>query len=107
MPIKQALKQAHDLTEATWIISDKLIAKLSSVLVISINEISVEKPVVAMGLDSLVAIEVRSWVARELNAAINTMEMTTSPSLGKLVELIVKRSKLIEGLRRKAMDGAD
>ena len=105
--MKQALKQARDLNEATRIISDKLIAKLSSVLVISIDEISIEKPVVAMGLDSLVAIEVRSWVARELNATINVMEMTTSPSLGKMVELIVKRSKLVEVLRSKAVDGAD
>lgn len=104
---KQALKQARDLKEATRVVSDELMGKLSSVLIIPIDEMSMEKPVVAMGLDSLVAVEVKSWVTRELNATISTMEMMTSSSIKRLVETIVARSKLCEGLRKEGMEGAD
>ena len=107
VPTKQALRQARDLDGATRVVADELTAKLASVLVIPLDEINIEKPVVAIGLDSLVAIEVRSWIARELNAAVSTMEMMTSPSLRMLVEIIVMRSKLLEGLRGKKATDAD
>ena len=34
-----------------------------------------DKPIAALGLDSLVAVEVRSWVARETDAKVSAMEL--------------------------------
>ena len=104
---KQALKQARTSEDATRVVSDGLIGKLSSVLIIPADEISVEKPVVALGLDSLIAVEVRSWVAREMDTSISTMELMTSSSIKGLAEMIVKRSKLCEGLRKEGVEGAE
>ena len=103
---KQALKQARSSEDATRVVSDGLIGKLSSVLIIPADEISIEKPVVALGLDSLIAVEVRSWIAREMETTMSTMELMTSSSISGLAEMIVTRSKLCEGLRKERADGA-
>ncbi len=102
---KEALKQARSVEDATSVVSEELMRKLSSVLIIPVDEMSIDKPVVAMGLDSLIAVEVRSWIARELHATMSTMEMMTSSGIKKLAEVIVARSKLCEGLR-EGVDGA-
>ncbi len=91
---KQALKQVASLPEAVSVITDALIGKLSSVLVIPVEEMGADKALVALGLDSLVAVEVRSWILRELEAAVTTMELLTGSSIGALAGEIAGRSKL-------------
>lgn len=103
---KQALKKARSLKDAIRVASDGLVGKLSGVLIIPADEISTEKPVVALGLDSLIAVEVRSWIAREMDATVSTMELMTSSSIKGLAEMIVTRSKLCEGLKKDGVDGA-
>lgn len=103
---KQALKQATSLLEAMSIISEALIGKISSVLIIPAEEISTDKANIISGLDSLVAVEVRSWIAREFEAAITTMELMTSSSIGALADSIVGRSKLCERFGKEKGDGS-
>ena len=95
---KQALTRARRAEDAVRAVSDALIAKLSDVLVVPVEEISAARSVTASGLDSLLAVELRSWIAREMEAAVGTMELMTSSSVNGLAETIVKRSKLCEGL---------
>lgn len=102
---KQALKQVTSPPEAVSIISNALIGKFSSLLIIPAEEISVENAVVTLGLDSLVAVEVRSWIAREFEAALTTLELMTSSNIGALADLIVGRSKLCERLGKEKGDG--
>lgn len=106
MTPRKALKQARSLEDATRAASDGLIGKLSGVLIIPADEISTQKPVVALGLDSLIAIEVRSWITREMEATMSTLELMTSSSIKGLAEMIVARSKLCEGLRKEGADDA-
>ena len=51
-------------------------------------------PVTALGLDSLVAIEVRNWIVRECDANLQVLELLSSTSLMALAQTIVKKSKL-------------
>lgn len=67
-------------------------------LIIPVEEMAINKPIMAFGLDSLVAVEVRSWITREMEATITTMELMTAGSIGALAEMVVARSKLCEGL---------
>lgn len=101
---KQALKKAHSLSDAVRIACETLVGKFSSVLIVPEEEISTEKSVVSLGLDSLVAVEVRSWIKREMDATMSTMELLTSSSIGALAEMVVGKSVLCEGLRGKAAD---
>ena len=54
-----------------------------------------QKPMVAYGLDSLVAVEIRNWMAGELEAKVPLLELMTSASLVALAEVVVRRSKLM------------
>ena len=98
---KQALKKAQNVHEASEVASKSLVEKLATVLITPAEEISTNKPVVALGLDSLVAVEVRSWIAKELDTKISTMELMTSPSIKALADVVVARSLLLGNLRSK------
>jgi len=97
---KQALKAARTAEEAITVATQGLVVKFSSVLIVPAEGIAANKPVVALGLDSLIAVEVRSWITREMEAAMTTMELMTAGSIGVVAEMVVARSKLCEGLRK-------
>ena len=98
---KQALKKSQTMEKAAEITTSALIGKFASVLIIPADEVSTNKPVAALGLDSLVAVEVRSWIAKEMDAKMSTMELMTISSIKALADVIVGRSTLLEGLRSK------
>jgi hypothetical protein len=69
--------------------------KVSAVLMTPREEMDATKPIVVYGLDSLVAIEIRNWITRELDASLQVLELLTSSSITALVGLILKKSKLV------------
>lgn len=75
-------------------------------LIVPAEEISTGKSVVALGLDSLLAVELRSWIVREMEATMSTMELMTSSSINGMAEMIVARSKLCEELMKEKVDDA-
>ena len=101
---KQALKKAQTTEEAANVTMSVLVGKFASVVMVPAEEISTKKPIVALGLDSLVAVEVRSWIAKEMDAKISTMELMTSSSIEALADMIVERSNLLVALRLKSED---
>ena len=104
---KRALKLATRLQDALAIVTDALIHKLSRTLIIPAEEISAEKAVVTLGLDSLVAVEVRSWIKREFEAMVTTMELMTMASIEKLAGEVVRRSKVCERFKEEGTEGTD
>ena len=93
---KQALQKADTRDDAIRVATDALVEKFSSVLIVPVEEMSREKTVVSLGLDSLIAVEVRSWIKREMDAAMSTMELLTSSSIVGLAETVVEKSGLCE-----------
>ncbi len=53
----------------------------------------------SLGLDSLVAVEVRSWIKREMDTGMSTMELLTSASVVALAEVVVGKSGFCERFR--------
>lgn len=98
---KQALKKAPTAADAVKTATGALVDKFAGVLSVPAEEVGTRTPVVALGLDSLVAVEVRSWIARELEAKVSTMEVMTSSGIGALAGVVVGRSVLLEGARAK------
>ena len=105
MTRKRALKLATRLQDALAIFTDALIHKLSITLIILAEEISAEKAVVTLGLDSLVAVEVRSWIKREFEAMVTTMELMTMASIEKLAGEVVRRSEVCERFKEEGREG--
>ncbi|KAL8831917.1 MAG: hypothetical protein Q9191_000596 [Dirinaria sp. TL-2023a] len=84
IPVRQLLKAASSVASATGIIVEALIDKLASLLMLSKEDIESSKPVVAYGLDSLVAVEFRNWIARDLDARVPLMVIMNSASIEHL-----------------------
>lgn len=94
IPLPQALKQATSAEEALQAVYDALVIKLAAVLMLSPDEMSPTHSVQSYGLDSLVAIEIRNWIARETEANVQVLELLTSSSLMALAKTILTKSKL-------------
>ncbi|KAL3425313.1 polyketide synthase [Phlyctema vagabunda] len=92
--LSTAVKSSRTSDEAATVVCEGLMTKVSAVLMVPREEMDSSRPVVVYGLDSLVAIEIRNWITRELEASLQVLELLTSPSLIALAELIVKKSKL-------------
>jgi len=90
-----ALQTAKSKAKALQLVCEGLMMKVSSVLMVPIEDMDSSKPIVSYGLDSLVAIEIRNWITRELEASLQVLELLTSSSILALGEIILQKSRLI------------
>ena len=90
------LREATSLPAAVHSVYESLGQKFASILMIPLDDITPTKPVVAYGLDSLVAIEIRNWVDREFEAKVPLMELLSASSLSALAESVVGRSGIVD-----------
>ncbi|KAG5295183.1 polyketide synthase [Histoplasma ohiense] len=58
--------------------------KVSIIMMKSVDEIDRSKPLGAYGLDSLITIEVRNWIFREIQAGLQIMEILVAKSVVEL-----------------------
>ncbi|KAL8815028.1 MAG: hypothetical protein Q9223_005803 [Gallowayella weberi] len=107
--IRQSLKTATTLQSAILIIIEGIIQRLSSLLMISVEEIDAKKAVVAYGLDSLAAVELRNWIISGLEANVPLIELMSSPSIEHLAGKIVGKSRIVDRglLESEEGDGGD
>ena len=95
--VRETLRQAKTLEEAIQRVCDELLTKTSSLLMVPLEEINPSKSMLDYGMDSLVAVEMRNWLLRELDATVPILElMANSTSLRALSSNIVKKSKLVD-----------
>ncbi|PWY93041.1 hypothetical protein BO94DRAFT_615778 [Aspergillus sclerotioniger CBS 115572] len=90
--------QAKTLDEGALIVATGLIAKLvRSLSGLEEEDVEVSKPVVSCGVDSLLAVEIRSWFAKVFQADIPTFEILGGLSFERLGRLVATRSGLGRG----------
>jgi acyl carrier protein len=62
--------------------------KVARVLGTSPERIDADKPLLNLGIDSLMAVELRNWIEQELHINVPIMELMRSPSLSGLTDLL-------------------
>jgi acyl transferase domain-containing protein/acyl carrier protein len=62
--------------------------KVARVLGTSPERLDADKPLLNLGIDSLMAVELRNWIEKELHINVPIMELMRSPSLSSLTELL-------------------
>ncbi|RYP74561.1 hypothetical protein DL769_003988 [Monosporascus sp. CRB-8-3] len=90
-----ALKNVDSPAAAQLVLCDFLLEKLSKVLMIPLAELNSALPMSAYGVDSLVAVEIRNWIFREMKVDMPVFELQGGASLMELCEMIGKRSPLV------------
>lgn len=89
------LAEATTFADATKAICDSLLSKISRITMLPIEDLEPGKPASAYGVDSLVAVEVRNWVFREINADVNVFDILSRTPMSALAGKIATRSGLV------------
>lgn len=93
---KLTIAGAQSLTEVHQVITTATIQKLSSLIALPPDKVSLELPLAEFGLDSLNAIQLKSWIAKEFHAAIQASEILDEPSVVTLSMRVASRSRLVQ-----------
>ena len=92
--LRDKLRHASSLLDAIEKVCAGVMAKAATLLMIPVEEINAEKSLAEYGMDSLVAVEMRNWLLRELDVTMPILELLDNVSLMTLSEKIVQKSKL-------------
>ncbi|KAF7560277.1 hypothetical protein G7046_g3869 [Stylonectria norvegica] len=78
------LTAAKSAEEAALVVLDALLEKLSKILCIDTAELDSAKPMHAYGVDSLVAVELRTWMTKEIGSDVSVFEITGGQPIKQL-----------------------
>ncbi|ORX93899.1 hypothetical protein BCR34DRAFT_608431 [Clohesyomyces aquaticus] len=91
-----ALPDASTLAEATDIITEAIQRQLSSLLVVSKDDIDPKKPIHKYGVDSLVAVEMRNWFSKGAGADVETAEILGDVGITDLTNKVARKSQFVK-----------
>jgi hypothetical protein len=109
-PTREAFAASESLIEAVGVVEAALVARLAKALEISSEDINIEQPLHAYGgkyvpprvyqqltflVDSLIAVEVRNWVMKELKSDISILDILSPLPIHSLALKIGERSKIL------------
>lgn len=83
-----------DNKDATAALSMSLISKLASMFVVAETDIDVASPLARLGVDSLIAVELRNWVSAAVQADCSVFDIMQASSIAALAEKLVENSSL-------------
>jgi hypothetical protein len=83
---------ASSLAEATTSVTDALITKLAKTLSLSPDDLDRSKPMHIFGVDSLVAVELRTWFSKELHADVAIFDILGGLSISDVAALSTAKS---------------
>ncbi|KAK4171885.1 putative dual specificity polyketide synthase [Triangularia setosa] len=100
LPVTIQLAGASTKDEALEILQESFSSKLRIILQISDKAIDPEAPLVELGVDSLVAVEVRSWFLKELKVDIPVLKVVGGASVCELCQRAMDKlpEEILSGL---------
>ncbi|KAK3174764.1 Type I Iterative PKS [Lepraria neglecta] len=84
VPPKQRLAAATSMEERTEIIQEGFLNKLERILQSSKDHMQPSQPLLALGVDSLMAVEIRSWFLNELDVDMPVLKVLGGASITEL-----------------------
>ncbi len=93
---KKSLRQAKTIDDATDLICSALVGKIASRSGVAVEHINTGNPISDYGIDSLVAVELRNWIAKEMDSAVPIFELLANNPLAQLAVKIAQRSGLVQ-----------
>ncbi|KAI1669902.1 Acyl transferase domain containing protein [Pyrenophora tritici-repentis] len=91
LPAKEQIAAAETMIEALAVLKECTASKLRVLLGSGDDEFPPDAPLVEMGIDSLVAVEVRSWFLKSLQIDIPVLKILDGSSLDTVCEMAIKR----------------
>jgi hypothetical protein len=86
---------AASMAEAERIVLEALLSKLSRVLSVDLSNLDPGKPLHAYGVDSLVAVDVRSWLLKDLGSDVSVFDMNSQASINHLAKTATIKNRFL------------
>ena len=99
--LQAQLQSAQSALEEHRIILQVIVAQIAKVLVVPVEDINPAHSISNYGGDSLSAVELRNWFARELEASFGVMEILSGKSIDAVAGEVLARSKVVQDIRLK------
>lgn len=94
--LQESLSHAQSKAEIYGILTTAITQKLSSLVALGQNTISLDAPLSNFGLDSLITIDLKNWLSREFDAAIQPSEIFEELNVMTLAMKVASRSLLVQ-----------
>jgi acyl carrier protein len=91
-----AFKAVESLPDAEQVVSDGLVEKIAKTLGLEVEEVDPARNISNYALDSLTAIDVRNFVAREFESTMGVLELLASGTIHTLAKAVCAKSKLLK-----------
>lgn len=98
------LHQVTSLPEAADVVCKALTEKLAKSMMMAIEDLDPSKPVNTYGVDSLVAVELRNWVFREVEADVSVFEILSNVPISTLSGTIARKSRIVPAAVLEAVE---
>ncbi|KAL1962729.1 hypothetical protein VTN77DRAFT_9273 [Rasamsonia byssochlamydoides] len=89
--IKQALKEVVSEESALQMVQDAFSRKLESMMQLAPNSVNVNVPLIDLGCDSLLAIEIRGWFLKELQMDVPVLKVLSGDTVAQLCHDATKK----------------
>lgn len=93
--LKDVLHSHTDFHEAFRVVFDAVSKRIAGIMMIS-EDISPEDRIVDLGLDSLIAVELRNWFVKQMDVNLTVVDIVNSGTVAQLVRVILERSGIVE-----------
>ncbi|KAL3479549.1 KR domain-containing protein [Aspergillus californicus] len=103
----EAFSNAESLEAASAIAEDMIVSRMARVLMIPVEDINGAQPLHTYGVNSLIAVEIRAWMAKEFQTEISVFDILSSIPLSALAAKVMGESKLLPERLRKEISGVD
>ncbi|OLN91972.1 Lovastatin diketide synthase LovF 2 [Colletotrichum chlorophyti] len=81
--------------EAVHLITSALVQRLAKLMMMPEDDVDAGKPLSAYGVDSLVAVEVRNWIAKEVAVEVSVFDIMANIPMRQLAADLAGKSKLL------------
>lgn len=85
-----------DMATATDLITSAMVERLAKLMMMPESDVDAGKPLSAYGVDSLVAVEVRNWIARETGVDVSVFDIMANIPMRALAGDLASRCKLVK-----------
>ncbi|KAK6225554.1 hypothetical protein QIS74_01601 [Colletotrichum tabaci] len=105
--LQAALAAATSLAEASELVCGALMRKLAKAMLIEIEDLNSSRPVNAYGVDRLVAVEVQTWVFKDVKSDVSVFDILSNVPVSQLAESIAAKSQLVRASVRNVENTKD
>ena len=93
--LQTLLSQATCMDTAAEIVATALIRKLAKSLMVDVEDIEPSKPISRFGVDSLLAVEIRSWLFEDMQADVSVFQLLSDVPISDLARTIASKAKCV------------